>query len=74
MKLIFLGTAAATGMPLVFCNCDVCKQARINKGKDFRTRSSVIINDEMMIDLGPDVPSQANNYNIDLGKIKSMEK
>lgn len=72
MKLLFLGTAAATGIPLVFCNCDVCKKARINKGKDFRTRSSVVINGEMLIDLGPDVASQACKYNIDLGKIKYL--
>lgn len=72
MKLIFLGTAAATSIPLVFCNCNVCKQARIVKGKDFRTRSSIIINDEMLVDLGPDVVSQANRYNVDLGKIKYL--
>ena len=72
MKLKFLGTAAATSMPLAFCNCNICIQARINGGKDFRTRSSLIINDEMLIDLGPDVVSQTNKYNIDLGKIKYL--
>lgn len=72
MKIIFLGTAAATSMPLAFCNCNVCKQAKINRGKDFRARSSVVINNEMLVDLGPDVVLQANRYHIDLGKIKYL--
>lgn len=72
MKLRFLGTAAATSMPLVFCNCEICKQARINKGKDFRKRASAVINNEMLIDLSPDLCSMANLYDIDLGKIKYL--
>ena len=51
LKIKVLGTAAATSMPLGFCNCDVCKKARQNGGKDIRKRSSIIINDEMLIDL-----------------------
>ena len=54
MKIKVLGTAAATSMPLAFCNCEVCKKARINGGKDIRKRTSIVINDEMLIDLGPD--------------------
>jgi len=72
MKLKFLGTAAATSMPLVFCNCNTCKQGRINKGKDIRKRSSVIINDEMIIDLSPDITSSAVMYDVDLGNIKYL--
>lgn len=72
MKLKFLGTAAATSMPLVFCNCEICKQARRNKGKDFRKRSSAIINDDMLLDLSPDLCSMAHLYDIDLGKIKYL--
>ena len=34
MKIKVLGTAAATGMPLGFSNCKVCKNTRINGGKD----------------------------------------
>jgi phosphoribosyl 1,2-cyclic phosphodiesterase len=68
----FLGTAAATSVPLVFCNCELCKQARINKGKDIRKRASAIINNELLIDLGPDICSQAEMYNIDLSNIKYL--
>lgn len=72
MVFQFLGTAAATSVPLVFCNCGLCRQARINKGKDIRKRASAIINNEMLIDLGPDLCSQAEMYDIDLGKVKYL--
>lgn len=69
MKILFLGTSAATSFPLAFCRCRVCEKARINKGKDIRKRSSVIINDDMLIDFGPDVVTSSNMYNIDLTNI-----
>ncbi|HOO68168.1 MAG TPA: MBL fold metallo-hydrolase [Bacilli bacterium] len=72
MKILVLGTAAATSMPLVFCNCDVCKKSRMLKGKNIRTRSSILINDEFLIDLNPDICTQANANNVDLGKIKYL--
>jgi len=67
---MFLGTAAATSFPLVFCKCRVCEKARITKGKDIRKRSSLLINDDMLIDFGPDVVTSAAMYHIDLTKVK----
>ena len=54
MKLQFLGTAAAEGFPAVFCNCEYCQKARILDGKNIRTRSQSLINDELLIDLPAD--------------------
>ena len=54
MKIQILGTAAAEGMPAVFCNCDVCKEARRLGGKNIRTRSQALINGELLIDLPAD--------------------
>ena len=54
MKFQYLGTAAAEGMPAVFCNCEVCQKARERGGKNFRTRSQSIINDELLMDFPPD--------------------
>ena len=54
MILTFLGTAAAEGFPAVFCNCDFCKEARRLKGKNIRTRSQTIINDDLLLDLPAD--------------------
>lgn len=72
MKISVLGTSAATSMPLAFCNCPVCMQSRELGGKNIRKRSSVVINDELMIDLGPDSISACNMYGIDAGKIKYL--
>lgn len=54
MKLTYLGTAAAEGMPAVFCNCDYCRRARVLGGKDIRTRSQAMIDDVILIDLPAD--------------------
>lgn len=72
MKISVLGTSAATSMPLAFCNCPVCMQSRELGGKNIRKRSSIVINDELMIDLGPDSISACNMYGIDVGKIKYL--
>ena len=54
MKITYLGTAAAEGFPAVFCNCEFCKTARKLGGKNIRTRSQAIINDDLLIDLPAD--------------------
>lgn len=54
MKFTYLGTAAAEGFPAVFCNCPHCKQARVLGGRNIRTRSQAIINDDLLIDLPAD--------------------
>lgn len=54
--LTFLGTGDAMGVPRVYCDCDVCSEAR-QTGKNRRLRSSVMVNDEQdmfVIDCGPD--------------------
>lgn len=54
MKIKFLGTAAAEGIPALYCQCGVCKQAWEKGGKNIRTRCQTLINDELLIDFGPD--------------------
>jgi phosphoribosyl 1,2-cyclic phosphate phosphodiesterase len=54
MKIKFLGTGAALGIPAPFCSCRVCENARAKKGKDIRSRSGLIIDGQMMIDYSPD--------------------
>ena len=64
MKITFLGTAAI-GYPLAFCNCENCQQARIYRGKSIRKRSSILINENLLIDLGPDTQTSMMMYNKD---------
>ena len=72
MKIQVLGTAAATSMPLAFCNCEVCRKSRKIGGRNIRKRSSIIINDELLIDLGPDVINACNMYGVDAGRIRYL--
>lgn len=71
MKLTFLGTAAI-GYPLAFCNCKNCIAARKQKGKSLRKRASLLINDDLLIDLGPDTQTAMMMYDKDMGKIKYL--
>lgn len=71
MKITMLGTAAI-GYPLAFCNCENCKLARIHKGKSIRKRASILINDDLMIDLGPDSQTSMTMYDKDMGKVKYL--
>jgi phosphoribosyl 1,2-cyclic phosphate phosphodiesterase len=54
MKLTYLGTSAAEGFPAVFCNCKYCNEARRAGGRNIRTRSQALINDDLLIDLPAD--------------------
>ena len=54
MKIKFLGTAAAEGVPAFFCTCDACKRAREVGGKEIRTRSQSLLNGELMLDYPAD--------------------
>ena len=72
MKITFLGTAAATAMPLPFCGCDVCVQSRRLGGKNIRRRSSAVIDDVLLIDLGPDSAAAACENGIDISRIRYL--
>lgn len=70
MKLKYLGTAAYEGIPAIFCQCELCKKANELGGKDIRTRASMLINDDSLVDFGPDIYMHKLRYQLDLGKIK----
>ena len=72
MKITFLGTAAAEGMPALFCNCKYCKEARKRGGKNIRTRSQSLINDDLLIDFSADSYMHSIKSNVDFSKIKAM--
>jgi phosphoribosyl 1,2-cyclic phosphate phosphodiesterase len=55
VELTFLGTGDSTGYPHPFCTCDNCTEARRLGGPSLRLRSSALINNELLIDLGPDL-------------------
>lgn len=72
MKLLYLGTAAAEGWPAPFCRCEHCKTARIKKGKNLRSRPQVLINDDLLMDYGPDTFSHSLQYGLELDRVKTV--
>lgn len=72
MKLFFLGTASAEGYPAPFCECIHCREARKEGGKSLRLRSSILIDNELLVDFGPDLLSYTLKYNIHFSLIKIL--
>ena len=70
MNVKYLGTGAAEGIPAVFCHCEVCNHARINKVRNIRTRSQAIIDGKLLIDFGPDTYLHSLEYNLQLADIE----
>lgn len=70
MKITFLGTAAANAFPEAFCRCKNCKEARILGGPSLRKRSSLLINDDLLIDLGPDIITAALMHDLPLTNVQ----
>lgn len=70
MKITFLGTAAAEGIPAPFCNCATCSHARNVKGVNIRKRASILINDDLLIDAGPDIMLSCALLGISLHRLK----
>jgi phosphoribosyl 1,2-cyclic phosphate phosphodiesterase len=66
MIITFLGTSAANAYPEAFCRCKNCEQAWILGGKSIRKRSSALVNDDLLIDLGPDIMTASNIHNCSL--------
>ena len=72
MKLQYLGTAAAEGIPGIFCGCPVCQEARAKKGRHFRTRSQAIIDDTLLVDFNADTYAHSLQHGIDLSKLEHV--
>lgn len=72
MKLTYYGTAAAEGWPALYCHCESCETARKLKGKNIRTRSQALINDDLLIDFPADTYLHVLNYGLDLDKITDI--
>ncbi len=72
MEILFLGTSAATSVPLAFCRCAACRAGRENGGRDLRRRSSVLIDRQLLIDLGPDYMTSSFDCGFDSAGIRYL--
>ena len=71
MRLFFLGTAAGEGYPSIFCECDNCREARARGGRNLRLRSALLVNDDLLLDMGPDLVAAAHRYNLRFSTIRT---
>lgn len=69
MKLHYWGTAAAEGIPALFCRCDTCLEARRRGGKNIRTRSQALVDDRLLMDFPADTYAHCLTYGFDLSGI-----
>ncbi|MCI8458906.1 MAG: hypothetical protein HFE46_04505 [Clostridia bacterium] len=72
MKLTYLGTAAAEGLPAVWCNCSVCRAAKAAGGKNVRTRSQILIDDRVLLDFPMDTYLHVLQNKLDLSKVDTV--
>ncbi len=49
MEIQYLGTAAAEGLPALFCDCETCRKARVAGGKEVRTRTQAVVDRRVLI-------------------------
>ncbi len=65
LKVTFLGTGTSTGVPVVACNCPICKSGDV-RDKRFRTSAMLTINERnIVIDCGPDFRIQMLRNNVE---------
>ena len=70
MKFKFLGTGAAEGFPAMYCGCAYCEAARKSGGKDWRTRSQAMIDEDLLIDYPSDTFIHAMQYRLRMDSVK----
>jgi phosphoribosyl 1,2-cyclic phosphate phosphodiesterase len=70
MTITFLGTAAANAFPEAFCKCRNCAQARVLGGPSLRKRSAALINNDLLIDLGPDIMAASQMHSCPLDDVR----
>ena len=72
MKLKYLGTAAAEGLPGIYCECDNCKKARKLGGKNIRSRSQALIDGKLLIDFPCDTYWHFIQNNISMTNVRNV--
>ena len=67
MKIKFLGTSAGWPLPRLGCQDKICVST---DPKDTRTRSQALVNDKLLLDIGPDTYQHLKTPGVDPIKIK----
>ncbi len=72
MKIHFLGTAAAEGVPAMFCSCPHCREIRKRGAAEYRTRTQVVIDGVMSVDFPSEAYYHSLRFGVDLSALKYL--
>lgn len=72
MRIKYLGTAAAEGVPAMFCKCPVCTNIKKLGGREIRTRTQVLIDGCLSVDFPPEAYSHALKFGYDCADITDV--
>lgn len=72
MKFQYMGTAAAEGIPALFCECEVCARAEAAGGRNIRGRSGAMANGHVMLDFPPDMWHNKVRYGLNLAAVTDI--
>jgi phosphoribosyl 1,2-cyclic phosphate phosphodiesterase len=70
VRITFLGTAASEAYPVPFCACASCAGARVQGGASLRKRAHAIVNDDLLIDLCPDLIASSQQHGAPLTRVR----
>ncbi len=71
--MIFLGTGASEAIPNPFCECEVCRKALSSDDpREKRGRSAFSIDEQNLIDFGPDVISAAGRFGLSMAHLRNI--
>lgn len=59
-------------MPATFCSCPVCLRSLAEGGKSLRMRSCTLLDDDILIDMGPDIHAQKLRFGLRLDQVKHV--
>jgi len=72
LKILFLGTGAAEGTPSPYCECPTCNHARQAGGHNVRMRAATLVNDDLLLDFGPDLVAATQRFSARLSQLETV--
>lgn len=70
MRITLLGTSASNAYPEPFCSCENCARTWELGGRSMRRRCSALIDDDLLIDLGPDIMTASHAFALPLTNLR----
>jgi phosphoribosyl 1,2-cyclic phosphate phosphodiesterase len=72
LRILFLGTGAAEGIPSPYCECPTCTHARQAGGHNVRMRTATLVNDDLLLDFGPDLVAATQRFGARLSHLETV--